>query len=420
MGLPTRTRTRKRAMTTMKRSAPTRPKVQKKSKKSKSRSKSSSKAASKTANTESFGYCVSLGSLCFTARFLELKGLRTFKSPFDWIYSSAYMVRHILANNFKSWLNRNLYVKQKKNSGTSHSLYVKMLLSSGRGIIWPHHDLLTTKNGQLASEERAVERFRNILKSKISQKKLFVLCQTIKDEEALEASRQQGPQRLLASPATSTPKEGGPELGSLQEIRHLFQDLTNKVEGCFHLDVVNLVLPPVSRAGRSPTTSKIFEDVAGRQSKGSLTVHEMHCKGANTGLFFKEKEDKVALHKLIIAGRSFSLIKIDDSQPKGMTDVASAASQSSRSRRSENSRKKRGSEATSPRSGGVIAAARKARGGDSRRIRVQKENPKLQGSKGWQRYEKYKKATTVKEFFQLGGCPGDLQFDSLRGWIEFR
>lgn len=44
-------------------------------------------------------------------------------------------------------------------------------------------------------------------------------------------------------------------------------------------------------------------------------------------------------------------------------------------------------------------------------IIVQQENPKTKGSKVWSRYEKYKAATTYKEFIEKGGTNDDFNFD---------
>jgi len=60
---------------------------------------------------EAFGIVASLGSICLAAKQLEAQGLRQFKLPFDWIFSSAYMVRHALRDNFKSFLDKKLYSK---------------------------------------------------------------------------------------------------------------------------------------------------------------------------------------------------------------------------------------------------------------------------------------------------------------------
>jgi hypothetical protein len=52
-------------------------------------------------------------------------------------------------------------------------------------------------------------------------------------------------------------------------------------------------------------------------------------------------------------------------------------------------------------------------------IKVQSNNPKLKKSKSRARYEKYKDATTLREFQRFGGTWGDIVNDYSRGYIKF-
>ena len=51
------------------------------------------------------------------------------------------------------------------------------------------------------------------------------------------------------------------------------------------------------------------------------------------------------------------------------------------------------------------------------RITVNPLNPKLAGSKSFERYERYKPATTYDEFLRLGGSRADFVNDRERGYI---
>ena len=51
-------------------------------------------------------------------------------------------------------------------------------------------------------------------------------------------------------------------------------------------------------------------------------------------------------------------------------------------------------------------------------LKYNQENPKKKGSKSWHRYESYKKATTVDEYFRLQGTLGDLKYDFSRGFFK--
>ena len=50
-------------------------------------------------------------------------------------------------------------------------------------------------------------------------------------------------------------------------------------------------------------------------------------------------------------------------------------------------------------------------------LKYQQLNPKKKDSKSWHRYEAYKKATTVDEYFRLQGTKGDLKYDFSRGFL---
>jgi len=51
------------------------------------------------------------------------------------------------------------------------------------------------------------------------------------------------------------------------------------------------------------------------------------------------------------------------------------------------------------------------------RILLQQDNPKKRGGMAFDRYEKYKVATTKQEYFDLGGCKNDWPYDFQRKWI---
>ena len=55
---------------------------------------------------------------------------------------------------------------------------------------------------------------------------------------------------------------------------------------------------------------------------------------------------------------------------------------------------------------------------ESQKIKCLLDNPKTRGMKPYNRYEKYKFATTVKEFYEKGGTPAYLKYDIGRGFIE--
>ena len=46
-----------------------------------------------------------------------------------------------------------------------------------------------------------------------------------------------------------------------------------------------------------------------------------------------------------------------------------------------------------------------------------KSNPKRDGSQAHARFEKYMKAKTVAEYFDLGGTKADLKYDAMKQFI---
>ena len=58
-------------------------------------------------------------------------------------------------------------------------------------------------------------------------------------------------------------------------------------------------------------------------------------------------------------------------------------------------------------------------GADTQLIGCLQENPKRYNSKSWHRYEAYKSARTVAEFFEKGGSPADLKHDVGRRYVWY-
>jgi broad specificity phosphatase PhoE len=104
---------------------------------------------------------------------------------------------------------------------------------------------------------------------------------------------------------------------------------------------------------------------------------------------------------------------------------AHSAAQAARS--AKNKRVKAREEATAKRKhvkpssrsiGAAHARADKAASEPKRGLKIQRDNPKIKGSKAYKRFEKYRVARTVGQFFRLGGWRGDLRNDTERGYIS--
>lgn len=361
----------------------------------------------KAEDRNAFSFAVSLGSVCLTAKSLEIEGLRRCKFPFDWVYSSPYMVRHALADNFKSFLDASQYTRAGRcdspNTSVGHRLYSRMQLSSGRTCVWPHHPgMLKRSSADRASFSRAVQRFRHVLRQK-RKRTLFVACEQVTTTEALKKIREK--RKAVVAPIRRTlevPDGPGPALGSESELRGLFHDLANKTSGRFHMDAVLLVAPPASRASSRPMIRKVSSCRAGR---GSFAMYELHCVKSNTGLIFKDARDAEALKKLLTSKRRFAPSDVDTSRANGYSDtVRRGYSKKFRHCRSVYKARRTKLE--------KLATVTKP-------IRLSQENQKRKGSASHERYEKYKVARTVAEFVKLGGQPGDLIFDFRAGFLRY-
>lgn len=373
--------------------------------------KSSGRAA------HAFSAAVSLGSICCTARFLERHGIRKQKFPFDWLYGSARLVRHCIADNFRQFLSDSQFVIRRGKRGTGHKLYERMQLGT-RSSIWPHHVL--TKKVDKDSFKRAVKRFQTLLEDSGSRK-LFVLVQNVTSQAMLDIIRHRGSTTL---PLQKVPIPAGPsyEHGSLEEVRHLFRALREHSRGSFHLDVVNLIFPGVTTVGKRPVQKKVHGEAA---RDCTLAVHDLYCRGPNTGLFFKDNRDHAALERVLLRGRHFDITDVhDETTSHGMRDVQAVEQQ-----KAAQGMKRKAAASSLPSS---AAARKRARAGAQRlpamkacathrtdqKLTIDWENPKFPGSSAHKRYQRYRRAKTVGEFFKFGGATGDLAYDQKRGYIR--
>ena len=113
-------------------------------------------------------HVLSLGSACFTARFLQRQRLRAHASPFDWVFSSAAMVAHCIETGFAALLDPDQY-QRLAGGRVGHRLYSGMV---GHAAIFNHHDPLGSA-ADLAHFERCAARFEAVLSA--TSHKLFVL-----------------------------------------------------------------------------------------------------------------------------------------------------------------------------------------------------------------------------------------------------
>lgn len=122
-----------------------------------------------------FEYAVSIGSFCHAAEALKGAGMRTFSTPFDWLFSSPEMVAHCLEDDFRTFLDRAHYRpvpfqdRIVPTANLCHHAYYQARF--GIQHVFNHHD--PSLDAQYAHFVRSVDRFRAVLASPVW--KLFVL-----------------------------------------------------------------------------------------------------------------------------------------------------------------------------------------------------------------------------------------------------
>jgi hypothetical protein len=209
---------------------------------------------------------MSLGSLCFTARFLGELGVRAFAGPFDWIFSSPALVAHALNDDFAAFLDRRLLVRNGGNTA-GHSLYSPML---ARTTVFNHHDPSSNEGHEYF--ERTVARVRKILRSSV--RKVFLMCSLERreqlDEEAVS--------RLFAALALMTSN--------------------------FELVAVKIVAPapPESSCG----ARLLRRAAAGAGGSCVLRIHELLCRRGvgHAGLTLLDPADNADLARVLFDGAS--------------------------------------------------------------------------------------------------------------------
>eukprot|EP00913_Durusdinium_trenchii_P010400 g9751.t1 len=124
--------------------------------------------------------------------------LRRYAGPFDWIYTTAQLVRHCIEDDFECFLDlEQLY---RHGQAWGHRRYCQMLK---RQILFPHHRPADRDREHF---QRTVQRWRQVVASE--EKKLFVFMplvqskkelQSVRDRESMHGSNLQQVEELLRS-----------------------------------------------------------------------------------------------------------------------------------------------------------------------------------------------------------------------------
>lgn len=124
-------------------------------------------------------YC-SLGEFCHASALLKSNGLKHASFPFDWIFSSAEMVKHCIEDDFKTFLSKSEYTTNALEPDLAeHAFYATMVenhedVETKEKVIFNHHNPLVNEE-HYSYFERCVNRFRELLNS--SEDKTFVMFQ---------------------------------------------------------------------------------------------------------------------------------------------------------------------------------------------------------------------------------------------------
>jgi hypothetical protein len=115
---------------------------------------------------ETVHHVVGIGWACLTASILRRWKMRTFSAPFDWIFSSAEIVRHAIIDDFATFLDRSQYVDYpplapELSPRTQHRLYGSML-NAKWAPVFNHHDPMRSE-ADYETFLRHVDHFRKAI-----------------------------------------------------------------------------------------------------------------------------------------------------------------------------------------------------------------------------------------------------------------
>ena len=79
---------------------------------------------------------ISIGPYCSTCEILKNNNLRLHAYPFDYIFSSLEMIKHIIDNKFEIFLDKEYYIKGNHENSTKHLFYNEFLNTE---LLYLHH-----------------------------------------------------------------------------------------------------------------------------------------------------------------------------------------------------------------------------------------------------------------------------------------
>jgi hypothetical protein len=127
---------------------------------------------------------ISLGSHCYTSWLLKQAGIKSYSTPFDWLFSNPGMISHCLRDDFKTFLDRSYYrstpFDERVAPHANQCDHLYYLERFGIKFVFNHRDPTTEQD--YAYFQRAVARFRECAKG---SEPVTLLC-TLRDSEDIE------------------------------------------------------------------------------------------------------------------------------------------------------------------------------------------------------------------------------------------
>jgi hypothetical protein len=121
-------------------------------------------------------YYVPFGKDCFPAEILRYSGLRQFSLPFDWLFTTPYIIKDSLDTNFIEWFDtKKLIVPDTNKALTIHTKY-KISDYTDIGM-FNHHNLLDNKTQE--AFKRTIDRLHNTIMS--NKNIIFLTTMSVQD-----------------------------------------------------------------------------------------------------------------------------------------------------------------------------------------------------------------------------------------------
>mgnify|MGYP003874596399 CR=1 FL=1 len=201
-----------------------------------------------------------MGFNCHVSQFLKTYNLKVASYPFDWIMSDLNVVQKSIEDNFKDFLDKNLYVNLNRIDRCGHKTYCDNM--------FVHHNPLSNEQDYLYFN-RCVDRFRDLFKKK--RKKLFIISIINGEQGVGDNISEDLIQKFIA-----------------------FNDFLKNHTSNFHLLII--INYPCKKSNRNRTTEI-----------NNLTIIELDTISYNTGREYKNDIDNKYLYDKILKLYKFKL-----------------------------------------------------------------------------------------------------------------